>query len=145
RLAAHDAPACVTAIIEPGRLRAARDPLETDFVLNDDVLKGLFPSDLPRVLITHTRPEPMTGLLRRIDSGPEQLRSLGFLSRGGTFDVFGMLFANRCTWAHIVEASAALLNRPVSDFLTDEEQDAIAGRGDPRSLEIERARDHGQA
>ncbi len=116
RLAAHDAPACVTAILEPGRLRAARDPLETDFVLNDDVLKGLFPSDLPRVLITHTRPEPMTGLLRRLDGGPDRLRSLGFLSRGGTFDVFGMLFVNRCTWAHIVEAAAVLLNRPVSGF-----------------------------
>ncbi|MAW82487.1 MAG: xylulose 5-phosphate 3-epimerase [Parvularcula sp.] len=142
RLAARGAPACVTAILEPGRLRIARDRLESDFVLDDDALKGLFPSGLARVLVTHTRPEPMTGLLRRIDGGPDRLRSLGYISRGGTFDVFGMLFANRCTWAHIIDAAAALLRRPISDFLNSDERDALAGRGDPRVLEIKRERSH---
>lgn len=40
-----------------------------------------------RVLLTHTRPEPMLGVLRRLDNGPSRTRALGYLSRGGTLDV----------------------------------------------------------
>ncbi|MFC2952466.1 xylulose 5-phosphate 3-epimerase [Marinicaulis aureus] len=141
RLTSRDVPTCVTAILEPGRLRTPRDPLEAAFVLDDDLLAALFPADIARVLITHTRPEPVAGLLRRLDAGPTRLRTLGYLSRGGTFDVFGMLFANRCTWAHIVESAAALLKLPLSNFLSVEEQDALHGRGDPRLLEFESAQE----
>mgnify|MGYP003298573029 CR=1 FL=1 len=33
------------------------------------------------------------GALRRIDSGPDTTRELGYINRGGTLDVAGMLFA----------------------------------------------------
>ncbi|MFA5678260.1 MAG: xylulose 5-phosphate 3-epimerase [Pseudomonas sp.] len=97
---------CVTVIIEPGRLRVPRDDLERDFVLDDEALHRLFPQGLPRVILSHTRPELILGVLRRIDSGPARTQALGYLSRGGTLDVPGMLRANRCTWVDAIRAAA---------------------------------------
>jgi len=99
---------CVTVIIEPGRLRIPRDELENAFVLDDATLNRLFPPGMPRVILTHTRPEPMLGILRRIDSGPAKTRALGYISRGGTLDVPGMLRANRCTWVDAIRAAAGV-------------------------------------
>lgn len=50
--------------------------------------------------MSHTRPELM--LAYCAGCGPVRTRALGFLNRGGTLDVFCMLLANRCTWAHAV-------------------------------------------
>lgn len=108
-LAEQNYPSCVTVIIEPGRLRAPRDEYEAAFVLDDAVLHALFPPHLPRVLLTHTRPESMLGVLRRLDGGPNNMRALGYINRGGTLDVAGMLFANRCTAAHAVDAALSLI------------------------------------
>ena len=85
----------VTCVVEPGRLRAPRDEFEAAFVVADDPLRELFPPGLPRLLVTHTRQEPLIGVLRRIDVGPNRLRAHGYLSRGGTLDASGMLFANK--------------------------------------------------
>jgi len=133
-LAAHGLQACVSAILEPGRLRAPRDALEDAFVLARDRLQALFPPGLPRVLLVHTRPEPMLGLLRRIDDGPARTRALGYLSRGGTLDVPGMLFANRCTWAHAVDAAAAAAGWKPEAVLDASLRDTLAGHGDPALL-----------
>jgi len=135
RLCARGRPACVTAILEPGRLRAPRDGLEAAFVLDDAELGRAFPPGLPRVLVTHTRPEPMQGLLRRIDPGPERMASLGYIGRGGTLDVFGMLFANRCTWGHVAETAAKVLKAPVSGLLDPCEASAVAGITHPGALQ----------
>ncbi|HIE5094119.1 TPA: xylulose 5-phosphate 3-epimerase [Stenotrophomonas maltophilia] len=102
----HGLASCVTAVIEPGRLRIPRDEIERAFVLGDDELQAFFPDDLPRVVLSHTRPEPMLGILRRLDGGQARTRALGYISRGGTLDVAGMLLANRCTWIHAVQAAA---------------------------------------
>jgi len=104
--------ACVTVVIEPGRLRQPRDDIEADFVIGDAALQALFPPGLPRVLMTHTRPEPMLGILRRLDGGPARTRALGYISRGGTLDVDGMLLANRCTWKHALDAASAVAGWP---------------------------------
>lgn len=100
---------CVTVVLEPGRLREPRDTLEKQCVLDDVALQKIFPAALPRVLLTHTRPEMMLGVLRRLDNGPAKTIALGYINRGGTLDVAGMLLANRCTAAHAVEASLTLL------------------------------------
>src|SRR5581483_11451882 len=131
RLEAHGRRACVTAIIEPARFREPRDDLERAFVLPDDVIESLCPAKLPRVIITHTRPELMTGLLRRIDSGRPSTHVLGYRNRGGTLDVAGMLVANHCTWAHVVRSAAHVLAVPAEELLTREEISALDGRGDP--------------
>lgn len=124
----------VTVILEPGRLRQPRDRFEEAFVVPDQVIRDLFPPGLPRLLVTHSRPEMMTGLLRRLDEGPARLRAHGYLSRGGTLDAPGMLFANRSTWAHLVLSAAGLLGLPAGTLLSPSELAAVIGQGDPKVL-----------
>lgn len=124
--------ACVTVVIEPGRLRAPRDELEAAFVLDELSLQALFPPQLPRVILSHTRPEPLLGVLRRIDGGAARTQALGYINRGGTLDVPGMLFANRCTWAHAVAAAARLT--ALDAGLAAPIQAALDGVGDPSVL-----------
>ena len=126
--------ACVTAIVEPGRFRIARDEIEGQFTIDDPALETLFPSKLPRIILSHTRPEPILGLLRRLDGGPMMTHALGYISRGGTFDTFGLTFANRCTWAHVLGAAAGLLNLEPSELLSSKEILAINDQGDPQVL-----------
>jgi hypothetical protein len=45
-----------------------------------------------------------------------------------------MLFANKCTWAHIVAAAAKTVDRKPDDFLSRDELKAIKGKGDPEVL-----------
>jgi hypothetical protein len=110
----------------------ARDTYEAGFVHPDADLGRLFPAAAEaRLIVSHTRPEPMLGLLRRIDTGPRKTAALGYISRGGTLDVAGMLFANRCTWAHIVSQAARLVGAEPAAVLTAAELAAVQGRGDP--------------
>ena len=133
-LAGAGCPVSVACIIEPGRLRVARDAFEADQVWDDARVAQLFPPLLPRVVVSHSRPEPMLGALRRIDSGPGRMVGAGYINRGGTFDVQGMLFANHCTWAHAVRHAAALLGEDPSRFLSSRAMAALEGRGDPADL-----------
>jgi phosphoketolase len=134
RLKERGRKACVTVILEPGRFREARDDIECRFTANEKAREALFPTDMPRVILSHMRPEPTLGVLRRLDGGPSRTRALGYINRGGTMDVFGMLFANRCTWAHALDAVAGLLKTERSEFLSQEECLAVDGRGDPYVL-----------
>jgi Phosphoketolase len=124
----------VIAVIEPGRLRQPRDKVEAGFVLPSGRVMESFPTELPRLIVSHTRPEPMLGALRRIDEGPECTAALGYINRGGTFDVEGMLFANRCTWAHIVQHAAFLVGDDSARMLPEAVRAALAGKGDPADL-----------
>ena len=126
---------CVSVVIEPGRLRIPRDPIEAAYVDDDATVQALFPPGLPRVLLCHTRPEPMLGVLRRLDGGPASTRALGYISRGGTLDVAGMLFANRCSWAHAVDAAAAVAGWSRDALLDLAQREAIDGIGDPAVLQ----------
>jgi phosphoketolase len=134
RLAENDVEAVVIAIAEPGRLRTPRDELERAATWSDGEIPKLFPGEIPRVIVTHTRPEPMLGALRRLDTGSATTLALGYRNRGGTFDVESMLFANRCTWAHIVEAAAQLVGRALGDFLTPDQIAAVRGEAAAGSL-----------
>ncbi|OHB64485.1 MAG: xylulose 5-phosphate 3-epimerase, partial [Planctomycetes bacterium RBG_13_62_9] len=113
-------------LIEPGRFRWARDAAEAAVLWTPQERERFFPGQIrARVFITHTRVEPMAGALRTLDTGPEHARFLGFCNRGGTFDVFGMLFANRCTWGHVVVAAADTMGRDPDDLLTQAELAAV--------------------
>lgn len=134
RLGAAGISAGVVYVGEPARLRSGRDARESTYVLSDaDVLRH-FPAATPRVFLTHTRPETYLGALRRVDTGPATTRALGFINRGGTLDVPGLLFANRCTWAHAVAEASAVLGLPPETLLTTDERLALAGKGDPRLI-----------
>ncbi|KAB2737375.1 xylulose 5-phosphate 3-epimerase [Brucella anthropi] len=126
----------VTAINEPGRFRIPRDPIESGFVASDEAIASLFPAGLPRLIVSHTRPEPMLGLLRRLDGGPGRTDARGYISRGGTLDVAGLLFANRCSWAHLIDAASSLTGWSREDLLTPSEQKAVDGEGNPADLSI---------
>ena len=132
RLIERDLPAAVVYLGEPARYRAPRDAAEARYTHADAHAWALFPPALPRVFLTHTRPEPYLGALRRLDTGPHTTLALGFVNRGGTLDVPGLLFANRCTWAHAVDAAARVTGQPSDALLTFEELAAIDSRGDPR-------------
>ena len=127
-------PVQVISILEPGRLRQARDRIEAKFVAPRVELAQVFPADVARIIVTHTRPEPMLGALRSIDGGPKKTLALGYINRGGTFDVNGMLFANRCTWAHIVAHAVGLLDGDLREYLPNDIRSALEGHGDPTDI-----------
>src|SRR3546814_4288252 len=98
------------------------------YVHSDTAVQALFPVSRPRVFVTHTRPEPFLGALRRLDTGPATTAALGFVNRGGTLDVPGLLFANRSTWAHVVDAAAHVLGQSRGSLLSDAELAAVDGQ-----------------
>lgn len=125
----------VIAINEPGRLRLPRDEMEAEITASDALLSAVFPAhSSARVVVSHTRTELLAGVLRRIDTGRERMLYLGFNNRGGTLDTFGMLFANRCTWAHILDAAAKAARVEVAAWLSESELAAARGHGDPQVL-----------
>lgn len=134
RLVGRGLDCALVYVAEPARLRTPRDDLEATRVLKDDEIAPIFPPGTPRVFITHTRPEPFLGALRRIDTGPATTEALGFINRGGTLDIDGMLFANRSTWAHIVAAAGRVLSHNISELLHADELAAIEGHGNPATL-----------
>ena len=134
RLAARGMSAAIVYLAEPGRFRAPRDPEEARYVHSDTAVQALFPVSRPRVFVTHTRPEPFLGALRRLDTGPATTAALGFVNRGGTLDVPGLLFANRSTWAHVVDAAAHVLGQSRGSLLSEAELAAVDGRGDPATI-----------
>ena len=134
RLVERGVSAAIVYLGEPGRFRAPRDPEEARYVHADNEVHELFPAERPRVFVTHTRPEPFLGALRRLDTGPATTAALGFVNRGGTLDVPGLLFANRSTWAHVVDAAAHVLGQSRGSLLSEAELAAVDGRGDPATI-----------
>jgi phosphoketolase len=135
RLATKGIPVALNYVLEPARFRMPRDARESAAVADEATVQRLFPAEIDaRVILTHTRPEPMAGLLRRLDTGPRLTRVLGYIARGGTLDVQGMLFANRSTWAHVVEAVASTMELPVQRLLDPDELAAVQGRGEASAL-----------
>ncbi|MDI5934127.1 xylulose 5-phosphate 3-epimerase [Halomonas kalidii] len=120
-------------IQEPGKLREARDEQEATAVLGQCRLGRLVPEVPARVILAHCRAEPLCGVLRPLDTGG-RTRFLGYRNRGGTLDTFGMLYANRATWAHVLEAASEVAGLDLDALLDERERDALAGEGDPEAL-----------
>lgn len=134
RLREHKVVANLIYLGEPGRFRAPRDEAESGHVHDDQTLRRWFIPAQPRLFLTHMRPEPFLGALRRLDDGPRLTQALGYRNRGGTLDVDGLMFANRCTWAHAVEAAADLLGQSPAAWLSPAEYEAVRGHGPPAVL-----------
>jgi phosphoketolase len=128
RLAERDVSHALLYLLEPARFREPRDDLEAAALAPSAAARRLFPEDAHvRVFLSHTRPEALLGLLAPLSTGPGRTRVLGFLNRGGTLDVPGMLFANRCTWAHAVAAVEGMFGRE-GNLLDPQERAAVEGR-----------------
>lgn len=134
RLQSRGVPVRLTYLADPARFRDPRDTHEAKATHDDATVERFFPAACARVILSHTRPEPLIGALRRIDGGPRRTRALGYINRGGTLDLEGLLFANRCTWAHAVAAAADLLGIQEARLLDSAEIDAIGGTGDPTAV-----------
>lgn len=120
---------------EPGRFRMPRDAWEASSVASAAQREALFPSACRRrVLLGHMRPEAALGHLSTVLGDAATCRALGYRNRGGTFDEAGMLFANGCTWAHVLQSVGEVLGVSIDAWLTVEERAALAGRGNPLSL-----------
>jgi phosphoketolase len=126
RLAEREVPHRVVCLVEPSRFRLPRDAREARHIASAELRDRLFPASASRVFLSHTRPEPLLGVVRSLDTGPETTRALGYINHGGTLDLPGMLFANRCTWAHALRAVAETLGRPAADFVHAEELESPA-------------------
>lgn len=135
RLAELDIAHSLIYVYEPGRLREPRDVAEASITVSQATIGQYFPHHLrKRVLLGHTRPEALIGAMRRIDTGPEHTAILGFRNRGGTLDSPGMLFANGCSWAHVLDAVGKLLRLDPGVLLTEDARNAVLGVGDPAEL-----------
>jgi hypothetical protein len=86
-----------------------------------------------RVLVTHTRPELMLGLLEPLGA-PARVGALGYVSEGGTYDTAGLLYVNRSSWAHVVLEAARLLDREPAGLLDPAEREALDGRRNPQGV-----------
>lgn len=135
RLRAQGIPCSVVAIVEPGRFRAARDDIEADYTHDTELIDTLIPYCAQRIVVCHTHADVMTGVLRNLDTGSKNTRFMGYRNRGGTLDVFGMLYANGQSWAHILDEAAMLLDDiSVDKLLANEEIAALRGASNPAVL-----------
>jgi phosphoketolase len=124
----------VVYVQEPGKLRQPRNAGEREHTIQDTVLHQLLPPQVKNLLIVaHTRPEAMVGMLQRIWQG-RSVQALGFINEGGTLDVEGMLFVNRCSWAHIVQQSLTMLVVAAENALSKDEIQALAGKRSPDGI-----------
>lgn len=133
RLTQHGVAHCLSVIQEPGRFRTSRDPEEAQALHSPSTMASLLPTVAERVFLVHGHPEVFSGVMRPLDTG-ERSRFLGYRNRGGTLDTFGMLYANHCTWAHVLQQVAELLGQSDIPWLSADEKAAAQGVGDPDTL-----------
>lgn len=132
RLADRQVAHTVVAMLEPGRFRIPRDAEEAAHLAPTEVRASLYPESVPaRVFVGHLRPETLLGTLQPLNHGHRTTAALGFINRGGTLSVEGMLFRNRCTWAHILAETARVLDLPAEALLAGGERAALNGEVNP--------------
>jgi len=125
----------VVYMLEPGRFRAPRSAGERAHVAPVELREELYPESVQlRIFVTHTRPEPIMGILQPLNTGYGHTSALGFAVQGGTLTVPGMLFVNRCTWAHVLQEAATLLDIQREELLTSEELAALDGQTSPEGI-----------
>jgi phosphoketolase len=137
RLKDRGVPHSVVCMLEPARFRFPRSEGESAHAASADVTAALYPNHVPaRIFVTHTRPEPLLGVLQPLNTGAGRTVGLGFTGGGGTLTTPGMLFVNRCTWSHILLEVAGLLSLPADRLLDSHEQSALNGRLSPEGVVI---------
>jgi phosphoketolase len=137
RLATRDVAHAVVAMLEPGRFRRPRSPREAAHAAAAAVVEALYPASVPaRVFVTHTRPEPLLGVLAPLVTGASTV-GLGYTDAGGTLGLEELLFVNGASWAHAVDAVARLLGVAREQLLETDEIAALERRRSPEGVIIE--------
>jgi len=136
RLAERQVPHTVVYLFEPGRFRLPRNNAEQMHLAPAQVRMALFPENIHhRIVVTHTRPEPLAGLLEPFHRA-RSIAGLGYINRGGTYDTPGLLFVNRCSWAHCVAEMARLGGFEKERLLDTRELAALNGETSPQGIII---------
>lgn len=134
RLTERGVDVALFCLFEPGRYRTEfRDSAEHDIAAPATIVEEMFPGNNGNgltIVVSHTRPETIYGLL----AGRGPIQVLGYRNRGGTLDTAGMMYANGCSWLHIIEQAAASVGKNHAEWLNSEERDALAGQSDPRTI-----------
>jgi len=118
-------------MLEPSRFREPRDKLERAVCSPTEVVQALFPaSATKRVFLSHMRPEVAAGILRPLDTG-KYTKFLGYSNQGGTLCENGLLYANGCMWAHVLQAVAEVSDIALEGLLSPAEQSALQGKQSP--------------
>jgi len=76
----------------------------------------------------------LLGALQPLNTGSDLTAALGFINQGGTLNVPGMLFVNRCTWVHILLEVARVLGMLQEELLTPEELAVLDGKSSPEGV-----------
>lgn len=135
RLKKHQVSHSVVCMIEPGRFRLPRNDREKAHLTPARLQSELYPEGVPaRLFVTHTRPEVLLGILHPLHTGSHQTAGLGFINQGGTLNVSGMLFVNRCTYAHILTETTRVLGMDREKLLTLDEMAALDGKASPEGI-----------
>jgi phosphoketolase len=136
RLAERNVAHTVVYMLEPGRFRLARSAAEAAHAAPTSIRSRLFPKDAKAFLfLTHTRPGRLLGILSPLYEG-RRASALGYINQGGTLTTPGLLFINRCTWAHCLTEAARLLDMPREQLLSPVELQAIDGQISPHGVII---------
>jgi phosphoketolase len=134
RLTKHGVPHRVSYIFEPGRFRAARNEGEKKHLASEKMVEKLLPKQTKHVVLaTHTRPELLVGALTPLWQG-RSLHTHGFINEGGTLDVSGMLYVNKCSWAHLVASAAEALSLNAKKLFSKDEWQALSGQRSPDGI-----------
>jgi phosphoketolase len=134
RLTARAVPHRVVYVLEPGRFRAPRSEAEAALSAAPELVARLWPgAAAARVFLVHTRPEPMLGVLAPLSTGPATV-ALGYVGAGGTLDTPGLLYVNRCSWAHVLRAAARAAGVDEGAWLDEPEREALDGRRNPTGV-----------
>ena len=132
RLTAMNQGHSIVFVLEPGRFRQSRDSWEEKIQARKSLTDALFPNTIKqRLFFCHGHPEAILACCRPLDLGAAKTSALGYINQGGTLDSDGMLFANKCTWAHGALRLAQQLGKADDTWLTSDELAAVLGQGDP--------------
>lgn len=122
----------VVYLLEPGRFRESRDSWEQAIQADEKLAYALFPNTVKqRLFFCHGHGEAILACCRLLDLGPKKTSAMGYINQGGTLDSDGMLFANKCTWAHGALRLAQKMGKAADAWLTADELAAVLGGGDP--------------
>jgi len=75
----------------------------------------------------------LLGMLSPLYEG-RRASGLGYINQGGTLTTPGLLFINRCSWAHCLAEAAGLLEMPREQLMSPVELQAIDGLIPPHGV-----------
>lgn len=134
RLREKEIPHTVSYMVEPGKFRNPRSKEEAEFQASSEIKEHILPSQGEHVyLVTHTRPEIITGSLSDL-IGRRSVSQFGFINHGGTLNASGLLYMNASSWAHMLRNVAKTLEISEENLLDEDERNALNGHISPDGI-----------